>query len=99
MSDRPDDLSRDTVRKYLGKIAWRRQALLEQRANFYEKFPEDPISAFLVTGNQYFDRDIVIARKLELFGYKPFRTYDNGGARIFKQRIPNRRYLIGADVA
>lgn len=83
----------------LAHIAWRRKTKLEQRANFDEKYPEDPITCFLVSGKQYFDKDILIARKRELLGFKPWKTFDNGGARIFHQKVGTRRYLIGADVA
>ena len=83
----------------LKQIAWRRVTMIDQRGNFFEKYPEDPITAFLVTGKQYFDRDILIARKMELTNFKPYRTYDNGNARFFHPRIPGRRYLIGVDCA
>lgn len=96
---RPSDLSRDVVRLYLNKIAWARQTRLEQRGNFDEKYPEDPITAFLVTGNQYFDKDILIARKRELLGFKPYMAFSNGAAQLFRRPVPNRRYVIGADVA
>lgn len=99
MSSPPPDLSRDVIRKYLDRIAWRRAMKIEQRANFDEKYPEDPITAFLVTGAQYFDKEIAIARKRELTGFKPWKTYDNGACSIFRQKVSGRRYLIGADVA
>ena len=95
----PPDLSRELIRKYLPRIAWRRTTMIEQRGNFDEKYPEDPITAFLLSGNAYFDKDILVARKRELFGFKPFRVYSNGEAKIFRQVIPNRRYVIGADPA
>ena len=72
---------------------------IQQRGNFDEKYPEDPITAFLVTGNQYFDRAILITRKLELIGFKPWKVYDNGAARLFFRPVPGRRYVIGADSA
>lgn len=99
MSERPKDLSREIVRKYLPLIAWRRVMKLEQRGNFDEKYPEDAITAFLVSGKQYFDKDLLIARKRELKGFQPFQTFANGQAKLFHQRVPGRRYLIGADVA
>jgi hypothetical protein len=92
-------LTRDIVRHYLGRIAWRRQLKLEQRGNFDEKYPEDPITAFLVAGQQYFDRELLIARKRELVNFKPFQTFANGEAKLFHPRIATRRYLIGADAA
>lgn len=99
VKDKVEKLPAEVIRQYLGRIAWRRQTKVEQRANFEEKYPEDPITAFLVSGIQYFDKDILIARKRELFGYKPWKSFANGGAQFFKQRIPGRRYVIGADVA
>lgn len=95
----PDDLSVEIVRKYLDRIAWRRKAKLEQRGNFDEKYPEDALTAFLVSGVQYFDKDIVIARKRELVNFKPWREFSNGACKIFRQRVPNRRYLCAGDVA
>lgn len=93
------DLAPEIIRHYLPYIKFRREMQIEQRGNFEEKYPEDAITAFLVSGIQYFDRYILIARKFELLTYKPFRSYSNGEAVIFNPRIPNRRYLIGADVA
>jgi hypothetical protein len=80
------------------KLAWRRVGKLQQRGNFDEKYPEDPITAFLVSGNQYFDHDVLIARKRELVGFKPILAMHNGQVRFFNKRIPGRRYVIGADV-
>jgi hypothetical protein len=92
------DLTQEIVRKHLGRIAFRRKAQLEQRGNFDEKFPEDAITAFLVLGNRYFDSNILIARKRELIGFKPFQDLQQR-ALIFHQRTPGRRYIIGADCA
>lgn len=92
-------LTPEIVRKYLDRIAWRRHMKKEQRGNFDEKYPEDPVTAFLVSGNQYFDRELVIARRLELVTFKPWKMFDNGGAKLFFQRVPGKRYVIGADVA
>lgn len=92
-------ISRELLRKYLPRIAWRRQAKKEQRGQFDEKFPEDVLLAFLVSGNQYFDREMLIARKQELVVYQPYQAYANGQAIIFNPSVANRRYVIGADVA
>jgi hypothetical protein len=89
----------DELAELLRKIKWRRRTMIEQRANFDEKYPESALGAFLVTGNQYFDRQILIARQAELLTFKPFKTFKNGAAQIFKPRVPGRRYVIGADVA
>jgi hypothetical protein len=92
-------LTPEIVRQYLGRIAWRRRTKIEMRGNFDEKYPEDPITAFLVAGNQYFDRQILIARKRELVGFKPHQSFSNGESRIFFPRVANHRYLIGVDTA
>ena len=89
----------ERMKAVLRRLAWRRATKLAQRGNFDEKYPEDPITAFLVTGNQYFDREILIARKRELIGFKPYQVFSNGQARIFWPKVPGRRYLIGADPA
>jgi hypothetical protein len=97
-----DGLSREIIRRYLGRISWRRRAQLQQRANFDEKYPEDPITAFLVSGNQFFDKKILITRKRELTTFAPWRQRpvgEDGFLRMFHPRTTNRRYVIGADVA
>lgn len=83
----------------LQRIAWRRTMMRQQRGSYPEKYPEDPQTAFLMAGLQYFDREILRARLQELFTFKPFKTLSNGAFRIFRQRVPGRRYVIGADVA
>lgn len=96
------DVPMAIIRKHIGQIAWRRRTQLQQRGNFDEKYPEDPITAFLVSGNQYFDKSILIARKKELVGFVPWRSRsvgEGGWVRMFQQRRANRRYVIGADVA
>jgi hypothetical protein len=86
-------------REDLERIAWRRKTKKELRGDFDEKFPEDAITAFLLAGNQYFDSQILRLRKLELATFEPFKRLLNGDGAIFHQRVPGRRYLIGADVA
>jgi hypothetical protein len=93
------DLPHDVIWHYLDRIAWRRATMLEQRANFQEKYPEDVLTAFLVTGKSYFDREILRIRKMELVTFKPFQVVSNGEGRLFHPRIPGRRYVIGADPA
>lgn len=99
MSLTPPELAPEVIQAYLGYIAWRRQTKIEQRANFDEKYPEDPITAFLTTGLAYFDKEILIARKRELLNFKPWQVFHNGEANIFHQRVPGRRYVLGGDVA
>ena len=89
----------EVIRQYLGRIKWRREMMLQQRGNFDEKYPEDPITAFLTSGKSYFDRELLRLRKRELVAFKPWQVFKNGESKIFFQRVPNKRYIIGADVA
>jgi len=90
----------EIVRLYLGRIAWRRQAKLDfPGVEFDEKFPESWITAFVVSGKSYFDRDILTARRRELMGFQPYKTFQGGQAKFLKKRLPGRRYVIGADTA
>jgi hypothetical protein len=94
------DLAPGIVREYLGHIAFRRQLQKDfPGVEFEEKYPEDWLRAFVVSGKSYFDRDILATRQKELVTFKPFRTYHAGEAKFFFQRIPGRRYVIGADTA
>ena len=54
-------------------------------------------NCFLLTGSQYFDRDILRARHMELTIYVPREKYNK--LVIFKKERPHRNYVIGADVA
>lgn len=93
------EMSGSIRRMYLGKIAWRRKQIIDQKRNFPEKYPETAEMAFLVSGKQYFDRDIVAARLMDLATYKPLASFAGGSAHIFRKRIPGRRYIIGMDPA
>lgn len=87
----------------LGQIAFRREKKIALRHNFDEKYPEDPQSCFLVSGNTYFDRDILRARYLELrpndqmLWYNPEAKYRK--LQVFERRVKGRNYVIGADPA
>jgi hypothetical protein len=95
-----EELTSELIRRYLPQIAWRRKAKKEfPGVEFDEKFPDNWITAFVVSGKSYFDRDILVARKMELMRFKPHQTYHEGQAKIFSKRIPGRRYVIGADTA
>lgn len=93
------DLTPDIIRKHLPQIAWRREMKKAMRAEFDEKYPEDVLTAFLMSGKQYFDRELLVARKLELFGFVPYQVVSNGESVLFKPRKANRRYIMAADVA
>jgi hypothetical protein len=88
------------IREYLGYVAFRRQLQKDfPGVEFEEKYPENWLRAFVVSGKSYFDRDILSARRSELDAFQPFKTFHDGEAKFFYQRIPGRRYVIGADTA
>ena len=90
----------DAFRLDLQQVAWRRRTKMEfPGVEFDEKYPDTWTTAFIVSGKSYFDRDIIAARRMELMTYTPLRSYHSGEARIFKKRLPGRRYVIGADTA
>lgn len=53
------------------QIAFRRVKKLSLRHNFDEKYPEDPISCFMLSGSGFFDKDICKARYMELLKFVP----------------------------
>ena len=81
----------------LYQISWRRKQKEAYRHEFDEKFPEDDLSCFLLTGSSYFDKEIVRYRFQELLVYTPKEQYKK--LTIFKKERPHRQYIIGADVA
>jgi hypothetical protein len=79
------------------QITWRRKKKEELRNEFDEKYPEDDISCFLLSGQQYFDKELVKERRQELVQYTPREKYPK--LQIFKKEKPHHNYIIGADVA
>lgn len=83
----------------LGQIGFRRVKKLSLRHNFDEKYPEDDITCFLVSGKSFFDRDVLRYRLVELLDYEPMVSKRGGEVKIFKRRIKGHKYIIGADTA
>ena len=81
----------------LEQIAWRRKKLISLRHNFYEKYPESPITCFLVQGSIFFDKDILNQRYMETAKLQPIDKYKK--LVIYKPRQKHKRYIIGADPA
>lgn len=82
-----------------GQIAWRRIKKEQQRQEFDEKYPEDDITCFLTSGKNFFDRQILRARQIELLTYSPLVYIQGAKTEFYKKPIKNRTYIIGADVA
>lgn len=81
----------------LKNIQWRRTKIISLRHNFFEKYPEDDISAFLTSGRPFFDVEVLRSLKVSLAKTEPLEVHGNGDYLVYKRRIPNRRYIIGAD--
>src|SRR5580698_2790452 len=79
------------------QITWRREKVESLRHNFAEKYAEDPISCFILSGNAFFEKEILNLRYHELQTYTPLEKFNK--LTIFKKVIKHRRYIIGVDVA
>lgn len=62
---------REKIGLKMEQIAFRRAKKLSLRHNFDEKYPEDPISCFMLSGSGFFDKDICKARYMELLKFVP----------------------------
>lgn len=85
----------------LGQIAWRRAKMVALGEDFYEKYPEDDQSCFLLVGGRpFFERGEVRERYLYCqANVKPIDVSDNGAFTIYRKVVAGRRYIIHADVA
>lgn len=79
------------------QIKWRREKQESLRHNFAEKYPEDDVSAFILSGNAFFEKEILNLRYKELQSYTPLQTFNK--LVIFHRPIKHRRYIVGVDVA
>lgn len=81
------------------QLTWRRKKQVALRGKFPEKYPEDSVQCFLVSGSLFFDSEALRWLKFETQKKKPSESYHSGQLKIFKRRVKGRRYIIGADVA
>jgi hypothetical protein len=81
------------------QIAWKRGKVISLRKRFEEKYPENPATCWLTTGDLFFDKDILREIKMRVMNESPMETFHEGTLKIYKRRIPGRRYIIGADAA
>lgn len=81
------------------QVAWRRTKQKSLRGKFPEKYPENDLTCFLVSGALFFDDEMLRWLKFETQKKKPLESFHGGQLKIFKRRIKGRRYIIGADVA
>lgn len=87
----------------LNQLAWRRRAQMNFGRDFPEKYPENPDTAFLVSGDSFFDRDALRRRALELETGQVRHGHNEpaGGGYFDIFRKPNlqRQYILHADPA
>jgi hypothetical protein len=79
------------------QIAWRREKQESLRHNFPEKYAEDAVSCFILSGNAFFEKEIVNLRYKELQSYEPLQKFNK--LIVFQRAIKHRRYIVGVDVA
>jgi|SaaInlV_135m_DNA_1039713.scaffolds.fasta_scaffold03887_3 hypothetical protein len=86
----------------LEHIKWRRRMQATLPRLFLQEFPEDDETAFLLTGQTYFDKFLVAEglRNCAAPGAMQQGYTKWGGAlRLWKPPIPGREYIAGSDVA
>ena len=79
------------------QVAWRREKQESLRHNFAEKYAEDAVSCFILSGNAFFEKEILNLRYKELQSYEPLQRFNK--FVVFQKPIKHRRYIIGVDVA
>jgi hypothetical protein len=90
----------------LAQIKWRRNKIDRLGEKFFQEYPEDPISCFLLSGRGRFDRNALKIR-LDTQCHPPIEgrlhIVDNTTGndvprwRIYEEPIPGETYVIGAD--
>ena len=70
-----------------------------QKNKMYQEYPCVEEEAFLFTGENVFDTDLLNRHILELADVKPIKTEENGQVTIFEEPIKGEKYFIGADPA
>lgn len=88
------------------QIKWRRQKIDRLGEKFWQEYPEDPVSCFLLSGRGRFDRNALRTRletqctepleeRLHITDYKTGQ--DIARWRIYELPIEGANYIIGAD--
>lgn len=76
-------------------IAWRRRKQLELKDFFFQEYPEDPVTCFLLSGGKVINRNLISAMITE--ASKPIAKNDD--TIIFRNKDAKDYYVIGADVS
>lgn len=92
------DEEKGLVEKYRltpGQLAWRRVKHRRLRKRAYQEYPDDPDTAFLARGGQYFDPE-VIRRERASANYS---FEESGGWRRWSKPQAGLSYYLGVDTA
>ncbi|KKN52792.1 hypothetical protein LCGC14_0609100 [marine sediment metagenome] len=81
---------------YAEQIKWRRDKQHGLKGLFPQEYPEDDVTAFLVTGINFFD--VTKARDLVKRCKRPIEVRDGGHTVIWKRPEAGHRYVAGGDV-
>jgi len=88
------------------QIKWRRGKLAGRGQLFYQEYPEDPVTCFLLSGTARFDRVRLKARLAQctepIEAAYPLQLADGRTMyqlRIYKKPVAGWEYVIGADTA
>lgn len=82
------------------QIGFRRKKFIDLGEEFREKYPEDDVSCFLVSGQTFFDKFILRERLQWCRAHvKPLDHDPATGWMLFRQPNLKRRYILHADVA
>lgn len=79
------------------QIKWRRDKKRSLKRLFIQEYPEDPITCFIVSGQCFFEKELI--RKLMYNCPPPTQERMDGALRFWKMPHPDRRYIIGVDCA
>ncbi|MDE1971317.1 MAG: hypothetical protein KGI50_07125, partial [Patescibacteria group bacterium] len=104
MADEISMREEKSIRKFFRltdfQMGFRRKMLLDLGDEFYEKYPEDDATAFLTSGNSFFDKVIIRERMKWCQAHvKPLDQDEATGWILFKKPLPKRQYILHADVA
>jgi len=88
------------------QIKWRRQKINDREEIFWQEYPEDIVTCFLLSGRPRFDL-LKLQERINSQASDPIKVampiYDKGNeyyqVRIYTPPIKTRNYVIGADVA
>jgi hypothetical protein len=77
------------------QIRWRRFKIGEKQGLFWQEYPEDEISCFIVIGDPVFETELLNTLAQNCYDGQKHQ----GGWTFWKPREPNMRYVIGADTS